>query len=248
MENPFEIDPDVAITPVIPEKIDYKSKDIELYNNWNKTKSKKDMTLLVNHLSPLIYKEVSRAAGTLPLAALHAEGKNWTIKAIETFDPSRGFALSTHVTNYLQRVRRLNAKYQHAARLPENMKNDFHIYKKGLDQLTDLHNREPTEEELANHIGWSKGTVVKFRKRVYTDLMEGMDDRPDEVAQYSDESILMNELLSQLTEEEKVILFNKQKMTSSQLATKLGVNMNRLNYLQSKLVEKIHRLKTELRF
>lgn len=243
MNNPFVIDPEVSI---LPQKIDYKSKDMELYNVWKDTKSKKDLTNLVNHLSPLIYKEVSRAAGTLPISALNAEGKNWAIKAIETYDPSKGFALSTHVGNYVQRVRRLNNKYQHVARLPENMKTEWNVYKRGLDQLAEELNRDPTEEEIAAHIGWSKGAVVKFKQRTYTDLVEGVDERPDEVVHYSDENILMNQLMSQLTEQEKTILFNKGKLSSTELSAKLGINTNRLNYLQGKLVDKIHKLKLEL--
>jgi DNA-directed RNA polymerase specialized sigma subunit len=234
-------------SPIIPEKIDYKSKDMELYNQWAKTKSRTDMTNLVNHLSPLIYREVSRAAGTLPITALNAEGKNWAIQAVETFKPEKGFALSTHVTNYLQRVRRLNAKYQLAARLPENMKYDWNKYNNSLQQLTEEHNREPTEEEMAAHLGWSKGLVAKFKKRTYSDLLEGSQEHATEVSQFSDDTLLMNALISRLSEEEKTILYNKGKMNATQLAAKLGVNSNRLNYLQNKLVDKITALKRELR-
>lgn len=233
--------------PVIPEKIDYKSKDILLYNTWKQSGSKRDMTNLVNHLSPLIYREVSRAAGTLPLAALNAEGKTWAIKGIKSFDPSKGFALSTHVTNYLQRVRRMNYKYQHAARLPENMKREFHKYNSGLSQLSDELNRDPTEEELASHLGWSKGQVVKFKKNVYSDHLESGNEKATEVVQYTDNNLLMDSLLSRLSADEKFILNNKGKMSATELATKLGVNNNRLNYLQNKLVDKITGLKTELK-
>lgn len=238
--------PEFEEEPVVPEKIDYKAKDAILYNQWKSSGSKRDMSNLVNHLSPLIYREVSRAAGTLPLSALNAEGKNWTIKAIKTFDPSKGFALSTHVTNYLQRVRRMNYKYQHAARLPENMKREFHKYNNSLSQLSDELNRDPTEDELAAHLGWSKGTVMKFKKGVYADLLESGSDKPTEVVEYSDNSLLMNNLMTHLTAEEKLILKNKGSMSATQLAALLGVNNNRLNYLQNKLVDKIKKLKIEL--
>lgn len=244
MINDLEIDDDFE--PIVPEKIDYKAKDAVLFNQWNETKSKRDMSNLVNHLNPLIYKEVSRAAGTLPLSALNAEAKNWTIKAIKTFDPSKGFALSTHVTNYLQRVRRMNYKYQHAARLPENMKREFHKYNNSISQLSEELNRDPTEEEIASHLGWSKGTVVKFKKGIYSDLLESGSEKPTEVIEYSDNNLLMNSLLSHLTDDEKFILKNKGKVSATELAMKLGVNNNRLNYLQNKLVEKIKRLKLDI--
>lgn len=234
--------------PLVPEKIDYKAKDMALYNTWAGTKSKQDMTKLVNHLSPLIYREVSRAAGTLPLAALNAEGKIWTIKAIKTFDPAKGFALSTHVTNYLQRVRRMNYKYQHAARLPENMKIEFHKYNTALGQLSDELNRDPTEEELAAHLGWSKPAVIKFKKNIYSETPDGTNEKATEVSEYSDSNLLMNEVMRHLTPEEKIIMKYKGKISATELADKLGVNGNRLNYLQSRMVDKLMKLKTELQF
>lgn len=243
----FDDDPDGLMSPVIPQKIDYKAKDLELYNNWAASKSKKDMSILVNHLNPLIYKEVSRATGTLPVSALNAEGKIWAINAVKTYDPSKGFALSTHVSNYLQRVRRMNAKYQHVARLPENMKWDYHMYNNATSQLQDELNRDPTEQEVADRLGWSKGVVVKFRQRIFSDHIESANENPTEVLQYDDNNLLMKELMSHLTPDEKIILNYKGKITATELAAKLGVNNNRLNYLQNKLVNKITNLKHELR-
>ena len=238
---------DQEFSPVIPEKIDYKAKDLALYNSWRSSGSKRDMSRLVDHLAPLIYKEVSRAAGTLPIAALNAEGKQWAIKAVKSYDPDKGFALSTHVTNYLQRVRRLNYKYQHAARLPENMKLEFHKYNNSIAQLTDELNRDPTEEEIAAHLGWSKGAVVKFKKNVYSDHLESGNEKATEVIQYSNNNLLMDELMTHLTPDEKLILKHKGSISATELASKLGVNNNRLNYLQNKLVSKIQGLKNDLK-
>jgi RNA polymerase sigma factor (sigma-70 family) len=232
-------------TPLVPEKIDYKAKDMALYMKWRQTGSKKDMSALVDHLSPLIYTEVARASGTLPQAALSAEAKVWAIKGVKSFDPDKGFKLGTHVTNYLQRVRRMNYKYQNAARLPENMQLQFHEYNKSLTQLSDELNREPNEEELAHRLGWSKGQVVKFKKSLYADLGEGISERPTEVSRFSDQAILMKEILADLTPEEKFIWDNKKSMSTAELAAHLGVNNNRYNYLQSKLVKKIENLKKQ---
>lgn len=241
----FEPEPPAPITPVIPEKIDHKSKDMALYNKWRETGSKRDLSALVDHLSPLIYTEVSRASGTLPPAALSAEAKVWAIKGVKSFDPNKGFALSTHVTNYLQRVRRLNYKFQNAARLPENMQLQFHEYNKALAQISDELNRDPTDEELAHKLGWSKGQVVKFKGSLYADLGEGISDRPTEVARFDDQAILMKEILADLTPEERFIWDNKKSMSTTELAAHLGVNNNRYNYIQSKLVKKIEHLKKE---
>lgn len=234
-------------TPPAPSPIvDYKSKDFTLYNKWKDSQSKEDMSKLVQHLQPLIYKEVSRASGTLPVAALNAEGKVWAVKAIKSYDPSKGFALSTHVTNYLQRVRRMNAKYQLIARLPEDMKYDYPKYNLAIATLSDELNRDPTDDEIAAHLGWSKGLVIRFKKRIYAERLEDGDLHPQEVTAFDDNSLKMRELFKHLTPDEKFLLENKGKMSATQLANKLGVNNNRLNYLQNKLVNKIKGLKVEL--
>jgi len=223
-----------------------RAQDLAMYHQWNKTKSREDMGKLVNQLSPLIYKEVSRASGTLPTAALNAEAKKWTVKAIQTFEPERGFALATHVMNYLPKVRRLNYKYQNAVRLPENMQLQFHEYNKSLAQLSDELNRDPTEEEMAKHLGWSKAYVVKFKGSLYADLLEGASEKPAELSHYSDNSILFKHLLEQLTPQERMIWDLNKELSSTELAAKLGVNINRLNYLKNSLKNKVLKLKTEL--
>lgn len=245
MNDPFlPLELDEEPTPQI--KIDYKSKDMELYNRWKQSKSRGDMSRLVNHLDPIIYKAVSTVSGSVPTSALTGEAKVWTIKAIKSFDPGRGFALSTHVTNYIKRIKRLNYKYQNVARLPEHMQREYHMWNTAKQQLSDELNGEPSTEEMAKRLGWTKPKVERFNSRVYSDLAESSEEHPSEVTRYSDNDLLMKALISHLTENEKFILLNKGKISSSELAAKLGYNTNRLNYEQKKLVDKISLLKVEL--
>jgi DNA-directed RNA polymerase specialized sigma subunit len=227
-------------------KIDYKTRDLNLYEQWNKDKSKKNMSILIKHLSPILTKEVSNISGSIPTAALQGEVKTWAVKAVKSFDPSRGFALSTHVINYIQRAKRLNYKFQNVARLPESMHLDFNKYNRALTQLSEELNQEPTTEHIAERLGWSKNKVERFKARIYSDYIESAEDLPSEVSAYSDKSILLKSLLSHLDETEKFILANKGNYSSTELADKLGINVNRLNYLIKKLTSKIQDLKQEL--
>lgn len=216
-----------------------RANDQKLYEVWRTEPSKQNLGNLIESLSGPIYAEVRRASGTLPTVALASEAKKWAFKAIQTYDPSRDVLLSTHVQNYLQKVRRTNYKFQNAVRLPENMQLKFNEYNHQLAMLTDELNREPTDEELANKLGWSKPKTVKFKNSLYADLIESGTDRPTEVTQFSDSAILMEHLMSKLDAQEKFILENSKTLSSTDLAKKLGVNLNRLNYLKSKLIDKI---------
>lgn len=229
-----------------PEWIDYRSKDQELFDKWKQTGSKKHLGELVNQLSGVIYQEVNRQSGSLPSSALSAEAKKWAIKGIQTYDPSKGTQLSTHVTNYLQRVRRMNYKYQNAVRLPENMQLLYRQWNATNQELADQLNRDPTEEELAKSLGWSKPQVVKYKNSLYSDLVESASDKPAEFTQYNENAELMEYLLSQLTHEEKFILDHVKEMPAPQIAAKLGVNINRYNYLKKQLQKKIEKIKHEI--
>jgi len=246
-ENPFTPEdhevPEFGSGVLAPVKIDHKAKDTLLYNRWAETKSKKDMSRLLKQLSPIIYRQVSRVSGSLPTAALEGEALNWAIKGVETFDPSKGFALSTHITNYIQRVNRLNYKYQNAVRLPEDMQREYSQYNRALEQLRDELNSEPTSEDIAKRLSWSVKKVDRFKERLFAEHIESKEENPSQMSEYSDENIMLAHIMSHLTEDEKKILKYKGKISSTELADKLGVNTNRLNYLQSNLRKKIQQLK-----
>ena len=233
--------------PAVPVvKPDYRAKDLELFNVWNNDKTPANLGKLVKHLAPILTSEVNRISGTLPKSALMGEAKNQTVKAIKTFDPSRGVALSTHVMNYLPKLRRMNYKYQNNARLPEPMQIEYGSYKRGVANLSDELNRDPTPKELAKALGWSEGKVLRFKNRSYEDLIESSAQRSAQMTEFSDRGLLFSTLMDRLSPEEKTILELKGSMSAPDLAKKLGVNTNRLNYLQRKLVEKIANLQKEI--
>jgi len=236
------VDPEEHAKTLAEKQEFYKSlreNDQKLYETWKTNPSKHNLGNLIESLSGPIYAEVRRQSGTLPTVALASEAKKWAFKAIQTYDPSKGASLSTHVQGYLQRVRRTNYKFQNAVRLPENMQLKFNEYNHQLAMLTDELNREPTDEELANRLGWSKPKTIKFKNSLYADLIESGTDKPSEVTQFSDSVILMEHLMSKLDPQEKFILENSKVLSSTELSRRLGVNLNRLNYLKSKLIDKI---------
>jgi len=244
--SPPPVVSEVEVDYHAPELSERKKKDLELFQHWKETGSKSALGALVNNLTPVIYSEVNRASGSLPTAALSAEAKKWAIRAIQTYEPDRGVALSTHVMNYLPKVRRMNYKFQNAVRLPENLQLKFHEFNHSLTQLTEELNRDPTDEELAKKLGWSKGHTVKFKNSLYADLIESGSTKDSEYDSFNENAILLEHLLGQLTEQEKFILDNKKSMSAGELATKMGVNINRLNYMTAKLVDKIKGIKKDM--
>lgn len=223
-----------------------RSKDMDLWHQWKSTGSKQHLGQLMEQLSPLVYYEVQRASGTLPTSALAAEAKKWTVKAIQSYDPSKGTTISTHIMNYLPKVRRMNYKFQNAVRLPENMQLKYHEYSKALTDLTEELGREPTPEESSKRLGWSKAHVVKFGNSLYADMLESQNERPSEYTQFNDGAILMESLRQQLTEQELFMLDNSDVLSVKAMCDHLGVNLNRYNYLRRKLIAKITEIKSNI--
>ncbi len=220
--------------------------DQELFQTYQQTKSPHDLNKLVNQLMPLIHTEVKRASGTLPTQALTSEAKKWTIHAINTYDPSKGTQLSTHVTNYLQKVRRLNYRYQNAARLSENNQLIFHKYNNAQQALQERLNREPTEEELAKELDWSKKAVIKFKAGIFQDIVESSKEKASEYSRFDTGKPLFEHMMDQLSPEEQLIMKHTGELSSTELAEKLGVNVNRLNYLKGKMVKKLKGIQDEM--
>lgn len=240
METPQQV-----IGPAKP-FIDYKQRDLDLYNKWKQGKDKKALAELMKSLHPIIYSEVRRQSHTLPESALSAEAKYWTIRALETYDPSKNVAVSTHVMNYLPKIRRLNYKYQNAARLPENVHREWDTLDKAVKHLQETLLRDPTDEEVAAHLGWSKAFTTRFRQSLYQDLVESKNERPLQTSQFNTDQLLLQHILDKLDDQEKMLLMNKGTMPASELAAKMGVNVSRLNYLTAKLRDKIAAMQREI--
>lgn len=227
-------------------EVDFRGKDMDLYHTWKKTGDKKALGALVTQLNPLIFKEVKRQQGSLPPAALTAEAKKWAIRAIESFTPDKGASLGTHVTGWLRKIRRLNSTYQNAVRLPEDLHYKWNSYNNALTQLSSDLNREPTDAEMASHLGWKKAKVVKFKNSLYADYFESGSSKPSDYTQFDPSKLVYEYIMENLTPQEKMIVLSPATESNAELAAKLGVNINGLNYMKPKLRDKIARLKKEM--
>lgn len=228
-----------------------KSKDLELFETWRQTQSKEDLGNLMRQFEPLMFKQVRRQSGSVPPSALSAEAKKQAIIAFSTYDPEKGAALSTHVYNRLNKLKRINSKYQNAVRLPENQHYNFSDYNNSFERLKETLNRDPSDVEVASDLGWDKKEVKRFRERLYSDLYESGTEVSSTHSRFDNTKILMSLVEENLDHQEKIIWENVKKPKDQQksvpeMAQQLGVNVNRFQYIKSKMVNKIRKLQNEL--
>lgn len=221
-----------------------KSKDLELWKKWKRSQSPEDLQALITQMRPVIMREALKWSNGMSVSLLEAEGKRLAVEAFQSYDPNAGTALSTYVASRLPKLSRLVYSNMATARLSETQALLFHAHSRAKNELTDTHGREPTQTEMADHLGWSMKKLTSFQRQVGRKEFIESEDHPD--SSMADDH-LSDFIFHDLTPQQQLIFSHKtgyrgaEKLPGAALCKRLGITQGQLSYQLGQIVKVVEK-------
>jgi DNA-directed RNA polymerase specialized sigma subunit len=218
--------------PETPETPEYTT----AWQSWKKEDTPQTRTALLESVRPVLDDAVrAYGAGSQGSPTLRTRAKLMALQAMQTYDPAKS-PLRTHLMSHLRGLQRVGAREAAAISVPEQVALDWRRLHHAERNLEDNLGRAPSDQELADHTGFSLKRIKHVRKNrgsIPTGVLAAQPSDapmpPIRPVGQTDDDAWINIVYHDLSPRDQVILQHtlgwngNSVLNTAELAAKLGV-------------------------